>query len=148
MLQRQSEEVRACHEQAAGAKGNAEAASELSVKVDGLGMERRSLLLARSIAFTKRLGDFAATASDWLRKPKRINERSQVRGGHVAWRALVKCCKWLIQGNMSAAGTSLQFASATVDRRFQTKAELGRASGRPHRSRPRFVSRPGRPRVV
>ena len=73
MLQGQSEEVRACHEQAAEAKGNAEAAAELSVKVDGLGMERRSLLLARSIAFTKRLGDFTATASDWLRKPKRIN---------------------------------------------------------------------------
>jgi PAS domain-containing protein len=73
MLQRQSEEVRACHEQAAEAKGKAEAAADLSVKADGLDMERRSLLLARSIAFTKRLGDFTATASDWLRKTKRIN---------------------------------------------------------------------------
>src|SRR5215204_6328906 len=73
MLQRQSEEVRACHEQAAEAKGNAEAAADLSVKANGLDVERRSLLLARSIRFTKRLGDFTATASDWLRKPKRIN---------------------------------------------------------------------------
>ena len=73
MLQRQSEEVQAGHEQEAEAKGKAEAAADLSLKADELDRVRRSLLLARSIAFTKRLGDFTATASDWLRKPKRIN---------------------------------------------------------------------------
>jgi len=73
MSQKQSEEVLACHEQAAEAEGKAETAADLSVNTEGLDMKGRSLLLARSIAFTKRLGDFTATASDWLRQSTGIN---------------------------------------------------------------------------
>jgi PAS domain S-box-containing protein len=73
MLQRLSEQLRACHEHAAEAKIKAEGAAEPSLKASFLEMEAHWLLLARTYAFTESLEDFTATASDWLPKPKRAH---------------------------------------------------------------------------
>src|SRR5262245_32730157 len=64
MLQKLSEQVRACHERAAEAKSKAEATADPAVKADFLEMERRWLALARSHAYTESLGDFTAAMSD------------------------------------------------------------------------------------
>jgi PAS domain S-box-containing protein len=68
MLQRLSEQVRACHERAAEAKSNAEATADPELKADFLDMERRWLALARSYAYGESLGDFAVATSGTRQK--------------------------------------------------------------------------------
>src|SRR5262245_55556098 len=63
MLQRLSEQVRACHERAAEARSRAEATTDPAVKADFLEMERRWLALARSHAYTESRGDFTTAMS-------------------------------------------------------------------------------------
>src|SRR5262245_20419316 len=63
MLQRLSEQVRACHETAAEAKSEAEATADPALKAKFLDVERRWLALARSYAYSESLGDFATAMS-------------------------------------------------------------------------------------
>src|SRR5262245_5828033 len=60
MLQKLSEQVRSCHEQAADARRKADATADPELKAAFLDMEQRWLALARSYAFTESLGDFVA----------------------------------------------------------------------------------------
>jgi len=78
MLQKLSEQVRACHQRAGEARRRAEAAADPALKADLLDMEKRWLALARSYAFTETLGDFTAALSDSLQKPHDIARREIV----------------------------------------------------------------------
>jgi len=60
VLEKLSEQIRACHERAAEARRKADQMAEPALKADFLRMEESWLNLARSYAFTDRLGDFTA----------------------------------------------------------------------------------------
>jgi PAS domain S-box-containing protein len=64
MLQKQSDQIRMCHERAAEAKRKAEATADATLKADYLGMEERWLSVARHYEFTDRLADLTAAMSD------------------------------------------------------------------------------------
>ena len=64
MLQKLSEQIRACYERAAEAHGKAEESADPALKADFLALEQRWLVLARSYAFTDSLGDFTAAMSE------------------------------------------------------------------------------------
>jgi PAS domain S-box-containing protein len=66
MLQKLSEQVRACHEHAADARQKAEAAADLASKASLLDLEKRWRALASTYASTENLGDFAAAMSGRL----------------------------------------------------------------------------------
>jgi len=52
VLQKLSEQIRACYERAAEAHGKAEESADPALKADFLALEQRWLVLARSYAFT------------------------------------------------------------------------------------------------
>jgi PAS domain S-box-containing protein len=64
MLQKLSDQIRACYERAAEAKRKAEVSAAPALKVDFLALEERWLFLARSYAFTDSLGDFTTATSE------------------------------------------------------------------------------------
>ena len=64
MLQKLSEQVRACHEYAADAKQKAEAAREPASKATFQDMEKRWLALARNYACVESLGSISPATSD------------------------------------------------------------------------------------
>jgi PAS domain S-box-containing protein len=68
MLQKLSEQIRACHERAAEAKRKAEESADPTWKADYLSLEQRWLFLASSYSFTDRLGDLTAAMSKRLQK--------------------------------------------------------------------------------
>jgi len=65
MLQKQSEQIRSCYENAADAKQKAEATADAALKTALLDIEKRWLALARHYASTERLGHFVAANSEW-----------------------------------------------------------------------------------
>jgi hypothetical protein len=68
MLQKLSDQIRACYERAAEAKRKAETTTDPDLKADLLEVDQRWLALARSYAFTDGLGDFTAAMSEWQQK--------------------------------------------------------------------------------
>jgi hypothetical protein len=68
MLQKLSEQIRACHERAAEAKRKAQESADPALKADFLALEERWLFLARSYAFTDSLGNFTAAMSESRQK--------------------------------------------------------------------------------
>src|SRR5262245_52793062 len=74
MLQKLSEQIRACHERAAEARDKAEATADPTPRADFLDMETRWLFLARSYQFTEGLTDFTAAN----RQRQSISERQRL----------------------------------------------------------------------
>jgi PAS domain S-box-containing protein len=74
MLQKLSEQIRACHERAAEAKRKAEESADATLKADYLRMEERWLFLASSYSFTDSLGDFTAAMSESLQKADALTQ--------------------------------------------------------------------------
>jgi PAS domain S-box-containing protein len=72
MLQQLSEEVRACHERAAEARRNAQAAKDPALKAEFLDIEGHWLALARSYASTDKLGKFAVADSSESRSDEKV----------------------------------------------------------------------------
>jgi PAS domain S-box-containing protein len=80
MVDKLSEQVRACLELALDAKGTAERTAHPALKADFLELEKRWLRLARSYLYTEKLADFAAAHLDWQR---RFDEPSRERPHHA-----------------------------------------------------------------
>jgi hypothetical protein len=62
MLQKLSDQIRACHERAAAAERKAEATADPTLRVDYLATEKRWMTIARNYEFTG-LTDFTAAMS-------------------------------------------------------------------------------------
>jgi hypothetical protein len=74
VLQKLSEQVKACYQRALDANRKAHRTCDAALKADFLEMERHWLVLARSYQFTERLTDFTAANADWRR---RFDERCE-----------------------------------------------------------------------
>jgi diguanylate cyclase (GGDEF)-like protein/PAS domain S-box-containing protein len=100
MLQKLSEQLRACHEYAADAKQKAEAAADPASKAIFLDMEKRWLALAHSHAFVESLGDFSAAMSH---RRRTRDELARADAGQDGSLRLQQISTLLIQeGNLDA----------------------------------------------
>src|SRR5262245_6356726 len=100
MLQKLSEQVRACHEYAADAKQQAEAVADPALKTSFLDLEKRWVALARSYALDESLGHFSAemSARRW-----KADERARVDARPDHSLRLQEISTMLIQeGNLAA----------------------------------------------
>jgi PAS domain S-box-containing protein len=80
MLQRLSEQVRACHENAADAKQKAETVADPSLKASFLDLEKRWLALARSYSSSESVGELPASMPDrQLRADERARANKSLR---------------------------------------------------------------------
>jgi PAS domain S-box-containing protein len=68
VLQKLSEQVKACYQRALDANRKADRTGDAALKADFLEMERHWLVLAWSYQFTERLTDFTAANADWRRR--------------------------------------------------------------------------------
>src|SRR5262245_7958232 len=100
MLQKLSQQLRACHEYAADARQKAEAAADPAPEASFLDMEKGWLALAHSHAFVESLGDFSAAMSVRRRAG---GERTRVDAGADDSVRLQEISTLLIQeGNLDA----------------------------------------------
>jgi GAF domain len=100
MLEKLSDQVRACHEYAADAKQMAEAAADPASKASFLDMEKRWLALAHSYTSIESLGDLPAAMPD---RRQRSDERARADAGTDASLPLQEISTLLIQeGNLDA----------------------------------------------
>src|SRR5262245_28713328 len=100
MLQKLSQQLRACHEYAADARQKAEAAADPAPEASFLDMEKGWLALAHSHAFVESLGDFSAATSVRRRAG---DERARVDAGADDSVRLQEISTLLIQeGNLDA----------------------------------------------
>jgi diguanylate cyclase (GGDEF)-like protein/PAS domain S-box-containing protein len=103
MLQKLSEQLRACHEYAADAKQKAEAAADSTSKASFLDMEKRWLALAHSHAFVESLGDFSAASAAMSRRRRTRDELARADAGQDDSLRLQRISTLLIQeGNLDA----------------------------------------------
>lgn len=72
VLQKLSDQIRACHERAAEARDKAEATSVPALKADYLAAADRWIVLARDYELTDRVTDVTGTVSDKLRKQREV----------------------------------------------------------------------------
>jgi PAS domain S-box-containing protein len=100
MLEKLSDQVRACHEYAADAKQMAEAAADPASKASFLDMEKRWLALAHSYTSIESLGDLPAAMPD---RRQRSDEHARADAGTDASLPLQEISTLLIQeGNLDA----------------------------------------------
>ena len=104
MLQTLSDRIRHCHDRAAEAREHAGASRDPEAKADFLTMERRWLLLARSIELGERLDDFIRAKPEPM-APRPCEPPSKLQANGAAEFGKKKKAGWWISVTGSIART-------------------------------------------